>query len=88
MSLRDKDIANIRRAFNRTESIKNFTCQDYHNILDSLERFHLEYFLLACKASNCDQGQAKRWFIVRHEKMNRQLKSLLIVSDLPKDPDE
>lgn len=88
MSLRDKDVENIRRTFKRIDSIKNFTCQDYHNALDAFERMHLEYFILACKASNCDEGQAKRWFGQRHEKMYKQLKSLLLVSNLPRDPDE
>lgn len=85
MSLLSKDIAIIRRALNSNLSIKNFTLQDYHHLLDALERMHLKYFLLFCKKSASDQGQARRYFYRRHLRMDHKLDREIELINLPEE---
>lgn len=87
MSLRDKDVANIRRAFNRSLSTKNFTLQEYQQLLDSIERLYLKYFVQYCKESKLHQGEARRNFYQRHLQMDHRLTTEMEIVNLPEEED-
>lgn len=87
MSLHSKHTAIIRRAFNRSLSIKHFTLQEYIELLDSFERIYLKYFVQYCKEARLDQSKARHDFYQRHLRMDHKLDVEMEIVSLPKEED-
>lgn len=75
----------LRHSFNRSLTSKNFTLQEYHQLMDALERIHLHYYLEFSKHSKSNQEQSRRYFYHRHKIMSNKLDNSFTFANLPKE---